>query len=92
MRVSNSLMALMLGIGMYFVGPIVTKFEPFTATLAHAGEDGTGGGDSDGDGGNSGGDGGDGGNDGQGHDDGGQDDNNDDQNDDANDDSAEARL
>ena len=59
MRVSNSLMALMLGIGMYFVGPIVTKFEPFKATVAHAGEDGNSGDDSDGDGGNSGDDGGD---------------------------------
>ena len=76
MRLSSSLMALMLGLGMYFVGPVVTKFEPFKATLAHAeeGGGGEGGGDGGGDGGDSGGgdggegggDGGDGGGDGEG--------------------------
>ncbi|MFZ5674670.1 MAG: hypothetical protein ACOZAM_17080 [Pseudomonadota bacterium] len=36
MRTPSTLLALVLGFGMYFVGPIVTKLEPFRAPLAQA--------------------------------------------------------
>lgn len=36
MRIPSTPLALILGIGMYFVGPIVTKFEPFKAAPAQA--------------------------------------------------------
>ena len=58
MRNSTSILSLILALGIYGAGPIVTKFGPFAATPAHA-EDGSEGGDSGGDSG----DGGDGGDD-----------------------------
>jgi hypothetical protein len=36
MRIPSTLLALILGFGMYFVGPIVTKFEPFKAAPVQA--------------------------------------------------------
>lgn len=36
MRTPSTLLALVLGLGMYLVGPIVTKLEPFRAASAQA--------------------------------------------------------
>ena len=60
MRYRTSLLALMLGLGMYGVGPVITKFTPFGAAPAMAHDSGSkggsdhsgpGGGDDDNDGG-----------------------------------------
>jgi len=78
MRYSSSIMALMLGFGIYAVAPVVSDFGPLKASAAYAGENGNDGGNDDGgnDGGND-----DGGNDDGGNDDGGNDDGDDDSND-----------
>ena len=59
MRNSTSILSLVLALGIYGAGPIVTKFGPFAATPAHAEEGGGSEGGSEG--GGEGGDGGDGG-------------------------------
>lgn len=57
MRNSTSILSLILALGIYGAGPVVTKFGPFAATLAHAesgsdgGDSGDGGGDDSSDGG-----------------------------------------
>jgi hypothetical protein len=48
MRNSTSILSLILALGIYGAGPIVTKFSPFAATAAHAEEGGDGGGGGDG--------------------------------------------
>ena len=51
MHYSPSILALVLGLGIYSAGPIITKHGPFAATAAHAeGDSEGGGGDSSGDG------------------------------------------
>ena len=53
MRNSTSILSLLLAVGIYGAGPIVTKFGPFAATVAYA-EGSQGGEGGDGDGGDSG--------------------------------------
>ena len=58
MRNTTSILSLLLALGIYGAGPIVTKSGPFAATAAHAdgGDSGDGGGDDSGDGGDDSGD------------------------------------
>ena len=49
MRNSTSILSLILALGIYGAGPIVTKSGPFGATVAYAGEGGEGGDGGEGD-------------------------------------------